>query len=588
LIVPGTRNKKTETNVAGVPAAAAAANAAGPAEQASVIADTGVSGAALSGTVAGTGGTAAASASRGKNATQGVATAAQAALGDPLKAPDCDSTTTRIKIPSFYAPNCVGMWQKGADNGGATYKGVTRDAITVALYDSQDDAQAQAIAAAGGATDETSDEEDNQNRDKLIAAYMAHFETYGRDVRWVKIHGSAKASDEQAGKADAIKVATELKAFISFGAPNNTYVNELVARGVMCFCTVSQPAETYIKWSPYVFSPGLMASTEGYVHRAEYLARLNGHPAAYAGDATYKLQTRKFAIVYYETNDGAYKPGVDFFEKELLKYNIKLADRISYILDLGKAQEDARVIVARLKDKGINSVLFSGDPLFPIFLTQAATQQAYNPEWVISGSALTDTTFFARLYDKTQWAHAFGISYLVARIDKAISDAEGDLTSWHYGKPLTSKPSELEFGLLFTALHLAGPKVTPTTLKEGIFSFKPTKGFITRYAVSYGRGLWPFEDYTAADDATEIWWDNQAQGKDELQNDGVGMYRYVNMGKRFLPGEWPKTEPKPFETANTTVMYKERPPQDKFPVYALATYRSPPAHQNGDWNDKNK
>ena len=33
-----------------------------------------------------------------------------------------------------------------------------------------------------------------------------------------------------------------------------------------------------------------------------------------------------------------------------------------------------------------------------------ATNQGYYPEWIITGSGLSDTTAAGRLYDQTQWA----------------------------------------------------------------------------------------------------------------------------------------------------------------------------------------
>ena len=47
------------------------------------------------------------------------------------------------------------------------------------------------------------------------------------------------------------------------------------------------------------------------------------------------------------------------------------------------------------------------------------------------------------------------------------------------------------------------------------------------------------------DDATAVWWDPDATGKDEAGNEGTGMLRYVDGGRRYLPGEWP-TDPIPF------------------------------------------
>jgi hypothetical protein len=503
-----------------------------------------------------------------------VAPAARAAGGADaaLAARDCDPATGRIKIPSVYAPNCVPEWD-GVSDPGPYYRGVTKNTVKVVQYDAEENAQAAALAAA---PDDTTPEEDAANQKKLIEAYEAHFETYGRTVEIVTVKATGPEDDDEAAKADAIKIATEIKAFAVFGGPGgtNAFADELAARGVLCFCTVSQPIENYQKWAPYVWSD-LMASTQGYVHRAEYVCKkLQGRPPKHYGNSVPekvdKTKPRVFGIMYYETADGAFKAGIDFFNKELAGCGAKMKEVAAFTganINPTATQEQARTIIAKFKDSGVSSALFSGDPLSPIFFTQEATKAAYQPEWIITGSALTDVAFFARTYDQTQWGRAFGISYLTARVDESVTENELTLAQWHGGAKLTSSPAILGLGRLYTGMHLAGPRLNPETFRDGLFSFKPTKGFITRFATSYGRTIWPFDDYLAADDATEIWWDTSARGKDETGVDGAGLYRYVDGGKRFLPGEWPAGEPKAFVTDGTTLLYTERPPQDRLPEY---------------------
>ena len=45
-------------------------------------------------------------------------------------------------------------------------------------------------------------------------------------------------------------------------------------------------------------------------------------------------------------------------------------------------------------------------------------------------------------------------------------------------------------------------------------------------------------DYYGIDDFTEVWWDPTATGPDEIRKEGTGMCRFVDGGKRYLPGEW--------------------------------------------------
>ena len=73
---------------------------------------------------------------------------------------------------------------------------------------------------------------------------------------------------------------------------------------------------------------------------------------------------------------------------------------------------DANRIIQRFLSEGITSVVFTGSPLTPIFLTDEASRQQYFPEWVQMGGNLVDTTFFGRTYDQQQWGHSFGMSSL--------------------------------------------------------------------------------------------------------------------------------------------------------------------------------
>jgi hypothetical protein len=486
---------------------------------------------------------------------------------DPLSAPDCDKATKRLKVPSLLAPNCVPIWPEGKDNGGATApQGVTKDEIVVAVWVPQRTADGQELLRQAGIPN-LPDEEVDVLRNKVLATYNDLYETYGRKVRLVRVNASGANNDDAAAKADAIKIATEIKAFAMIGGPTgtNAFADELVARGVICLCTASQPQESYDKWAPYVWGFN-MSSTQGYYHRSDLIKALANKPAQYGGDAV-KTTNRKFGIVYFDTTDGAYGKGVDFFEQKLKEANITLGARISYQFDSAKAAEDSRNIVAKLKSEGITSVIFSGDPIMPRYLTPEATAQNYFPEWVLTGAAGTDGTGLGRSADPAQWRHAFGLSFNYARLDPDFIAEEGNLVSWHVGSELEAYPDLLGIGRLFTGIHLAGPTLNVETFRDANFSFAPTGPFKTSWSISYGTKRWPFPDYNAADDATLLWWDPEATGQSEAGNEGKGMMRYVDGGKRYLPGELANAQLKMFDPAGTTTVYEERPPGDVPPTY---------------------
>jgi hypothetical protein len=490
--------------------------------------------------------------------------------------PDCDLSRGRIKVPSNYSPPCAPPYK--GDNGGVTGPGVTADTVTVVYYLAKSNAAADAALRAAGASDE---------RPAVIASvkqdfdfFAAHWERYGRKVDLKFFEGNADATDDAAGKADAIKIA-DLHPFAVINAANNAMVDTLASRKIVCICTTSQPQEFYDKYAPYAGYTTLMSSTQGYIHRAEYVGkRLAGRVAKWAGtrDALpMNTEQRKFGLLWYETTDHAYASGIEFFKRELRdKYNVTLAADVAYngYPDVAATQEQARPAITKLKGAGINSLIFSGDPIAPAIFTQEATRQAWFPEWIVTGSALVDTTLFARTYDKTQWNRAFGVSFLTARFDNTLGDAYR-LIKWHSGQtPAAVNTYPVIYApiwILFTGMHMAGPDLTAHNFEQGLFNYPVTgHGMLTGQTVSYGKhGIWPFTDHTEYDDVTEIWWNPNATGTDEVGHQGTGMYAYVEGGKRYLPGEHPSTDPHVFDfsDASAVTFYTQLPAGDRPPEY---------------------
>jgi len=223
--------------------------------------------------------------------------------------------------------------------------------------------------------------------------------------------------------------------------------------------------------------------------------------------------------------------------------------------------------IAKLKEAGVTTVLFSGDPLSPKNFTTEATTQDYFPEWFVTGSALTDSTTFARTYDPKQWSHAFGISQLFAR-GKPEANWSYALYNWYFGSPPPAQNgAQIVFPfptILMTGIMAAGPNLTPETLQAAAFALKPVGGGLTVPQVSFGnKGFFPETDYNGIDDAVEIWFDPDAVGPDERGKDGKGMYRYVDGGKRYLPGTWPTGDPRVFDKSNSVAIYDQIPEADR-------------------------
>lgn len=452
----------------------------------------------------------------------------------------CDTKTGRIMMPSVYAPPCTP--QLTGDNGGATAPGVNGDTITVAYYvPSPQDLFATAQAL--GVLD--SPDEMATLAEQTVTAYNAIYSLYGRKVKLVRFQASGNGVDPTAARADAIKVATEIKAFASIGGPSQSgaYADELAKRKVLCIgCGAAVPDATFQKNAPYMW--GNFPTPEQFVTGVfDFgIENLWNRPARFAGPA-FKNKKRVIGTVYYEQSPPVFK---DVSRKTLkhydsLGYNSKVV--LTYLLDTNTLNSQAQTIVGKLKSEGVTTVVFLGDPLMPIYLTQQATKQNYHPEWVITGTVFTDTTAVGRLYDQAQWAHAFGTSSLPARTKPQLQDS-WRMYKWFYGKDPEAQKSQAFVGpmiqQLYIGLHMAGPHLTPLTFAGGMFRYPPSGGTRTDPRISFGfHGLFPNADYIGVDDFTVVWWDADAQGVSEQNVSGKGMWAYVAGGQRYLLGAKP-------------------------------------------------
>jgi hypothetical protein len=216
--------------------------------------------------------------------------------------------------------------------------------------------------------------------------------------------------------------------------------------------------------------------------------------------------------------------------------------------------------------------VFMGDPLMPIYLTGAATEQDYRPEWIFTGITLTDTNVFGRQYEPAQMERAYGISNLAAPATQDLQEPIR-LYRWYYGEG-TMPPAPSQYALLSSAaawlvrgIHMAGPELTPATFARGQFRIPPAGGGPSTPQISYGSwGFFDRVDYNGIDDASEIWWDPSVRAEDERGRDGQGAWRRSNGADRFTPQDPPS--PRPFSDASSAATVLEQlPPEDQAPGY---------------------
>ena len=480
----------------------------------------------------------------------------------------CDTTTGRVAVPDFFAAECYAPFT--GDNGGAMASGVTKDEITIVYY--------QGIAAdpiISYITDaikvDDTHAQQAETMQTIVDYYQTYYETYGRKVKVIPFEASGIALDETAARADAVRIAKDIKPFMVWGGPalTSAFADELAANKVMCLgCTPGQPPDWYVKRDPYVW--GIAAGAEqAQVHVLEMIKKqLIGKNATHGGDE-FVNTPRKFGSLFIESSANS-KLLNDGLQKGMADAGAPFAETVSYALDPGTIQQTASQAIAKFKAAGVTTVVFDGDPVAPREFTKEATAQGYFPEWVIGVSALVDLNAFARTYDQAQWKHAFGYTSLAARVTPEISGAYAQYR-WFTGKEPPAKDTIGIFqplpAVFYAALQGVGPNLTEQSWKAALFAGSQTRAAITQPSLSWGdKGIWPHPDYQGIDDATMVWWDPSATGPDEIRKQGQGMYQFVDGGKRYTPGTWP-TADKFFDPGGAVSMYAVPPAGEAPPTY---------------------
>jgi len=439
-----------------------------------------------------------------------------------------------------YSPPCF-AFAPGADNGGATSRGVTADSIVVSYRLTSDPDYLSTIQALAQSDIPPDTPQDIQRTvEGLVDYFNQHFQFYGRKIKLAPfdakgtVIGEIFGGGQDAAVADAVKAAEEVQPFADISAITQPYSDALSKRKVIALGAPYVSDEYFVERRPYAWSiaPSCTLVSKAATEYANKL--LFGRPAVEAGGEL-RGRIRKIAIVTpdnpeYQRCADAGVAVVQAAGNDVL--------RLSYSLDLATMPNQAASIIARLKSEGITSVGCGCDPMLPVFLTGKATEQDYHPEWLVMGTALTDSDFAGQLYDQDQWAHAFGASALGDQLPLDANLAFKAYTSVRADRPASS--AELLYFQLYQlaiGVQMAGPHLTPETFEAGMFNYPEHTG---------EGGTWKFAPgkYTPQMDARQIHWD---PNKISVLDNQPGAY--VVGEKRYRLGEVPTL---PADVANGT------------------------------------
>jgi hypothetical protein len=408
-----------------------------------------------------------------------------------------------------------------------------------------------------------------------LVARLPFFETWGRDID-LSFYTSS-GIDETAQRADAVAIQ-EMKPFAvinfdSFGL--DTLLASLSQAKILTEAFSVSPSESAAQ-APYRW--GGNDSNAAALASAEVIGKnLVGKKAQYAGD---DLQgtTRKFGLVMIKDviDEGLFKDSIG-------KYKGTIASTNSYVGSGGAlgdptvAQEQAPILVTRMKDAGVTTVILFSDVAMIKAMQEQASAQNWFPEWFVTGAGYFDLPVLAQQYPDDQAEHTFGISLIPPYFDlpdevTSITGATGAF-NWFFGPNTGTTSGAVPGGIdwFLNGVHNAGPNLTPKTFKQGLFAVPGTANPNNSPLITlsgYGRttGL-PYDAYSPGPaDFTPMWMDPHTKGLSAGSGTEVPHVSwYMDGARRYPIGKWPKNL-KWFDKSNSINQILELPPGATLPT----------------------
>jgi hypothetical protein len=512
--------------------------------------------------------------------------AAGVATNDPgigsaeaLANPKCDPNTKRVKYQSYSAPLCVKPWKAGADNGGATAQGVTKDSIKVvalvppAISQQQLDTKGLYVNQATGQNSPTAIVDSTKDQNEMM---KYAYETWGRTVEFDYVKSSG--NDETAQRADAVAVAA-LKPFGVLDMASS--VGTPALGGGVVFEQALQNAGV-----PFVFGALATVGRDPKVAShvwgtpvAEFIGKqLAGGKAIYA-DKSMQGQPRKFGILFPNTFD------IDDFKSQLKKYGVTIASDAMYTIPPGQVSAqssspeiDAQItpLVTRLKAAGVNNLIMMTTHSVATTASKSMKSQEWFPEVTVTSYPYQDLDILARANDQEVWSHAFGLVWFLPSVAGGIPQQDVQTFQWFWGTDVGTRwvGGVSQLGALYSAIQFAGPKLTKANVDAVSARLRKANagvgGAYSNSALTFEVPPPPAPGEVATRGTALAWWnpDIQGPGNFNLGAQGKGEYMYLDQGKRYVPGSYPKAKKKFFDPKNGTAEFPAAPASEpKWPTY---------------------
>ena len=444
------------------------------------------------------------------------------------------------------SPPCVAHFS--GDNFGATYHGVTRDEVRVIIYvngafNSGRTSSGMEPRSCGRYIDLARPPDDQEFiAERMARAYQRYFneryQTYGRFVRFIA-YPTCNAATPESRRSDAALNRADVKPFAVVVSYLNDYDRAMASYGVLSFTVGSQPAAYYqdhptLMWG---FHPTIESRAAVF---GSYLCRkVVPHPVSFSGNGDHGQPRRLGLLVSTEASAKAMAGLVtarvsDCGGRVLVRHNYT-----AYGTPSGPSQEGIAAM-SEFQREGVTTLLYVGGSNYSMSSSAAAI--GYRPEIVVADPNDGFSRNSAGSFNEPSvWANAWMVTatprlgdysqeycYLAAKEAGVERVQPEDFRDWG-GCTLYNQMQQL-----FTAIQVAGPRLTPDTVTAGFRAIPGVPSGNPRRPACF----YPHGDNTCIKDATAIWWNSTRTPPNHAAGTPPGCWRLAEEGRRYLAGGW--------------------------------------------------
>ena len=445
----------------------------------------------------------------------------------------------------YQAPPCAPKWT-GGNNGGATAPGVTADSVKIFFYrERKNEAVAAILQQEGLHRSNAEEEEFAQAMEEFL---NANYEFHGRKLDIQVYYGSCPETppDVPLCKAEAREIAKQKPFMVVWPVPLYPDVfDEFYKLGVITIGGWHFDQRYFSQRRPYRYDVFMDGAQTADIAAEYYCKKMARKPASHSGRVIHptiggrdQVQRRMGIIV---PENPAFLDAAKRLQSLVTACDAQPPVLVTYESNIERSQTQANANISALIDGKVTTVVCMCDPIAPVFRTSTATRQGYFPEHLLAGSGLLDYDKLGRLYEASQWAHAFGPSHL--GMSPSFPQTEAAIVWRESGRPgapcLACNLPWAYYNLAAALIQGAGPNLNPTTVARAADLFPPTGG----WQQTGGRAdvvlsdMGP-DDYTAVSDVKEAYWSATASSNIDGR---PGSYVPLRAGRRYRVGEWDGT-----------------------------------------------